>query len=81
MDKTDKCVLQYEVCVSCGLLTAVLVETPIDCRKNYVCGCGQLCEKCAGQIDREQHKRGSSETSLEEVNRIMTALKSTDEGD
>ncbi len=41
---------QYEICVSCGKTTNVLVEMPIDARKHYIVGCGQLCEKCADAL-------------------------------
>ncbi len=80
MSKTNKAD-RPDYCIVCGGYTGYTYGTHIDCRKNYIPGCGQLCEKCAGQIDRAQHRQGSGETPLEEVNRIMTALKSKDEGD
>lgn len=80
MSKIDKA-NQPDYCVACGAPTGYTYDTPVDCRKNYIHGCGQLCEKCVGQLDREQHRHGTGETPLEEVNRIMAALKSTDEGE
>jgi|APGre2960657373_1045057.scaffolds.fasta_scaffold637387_2 hypothetical protein len=35
-----------ELCISCGVETEIPVNTPIDFRKNYVEGCGQLCPDC-----------------------------------
>ncbi len=42
----------YEYCVMCGDLTDVPMARPVDCRENYIVGCGQLCPKCA----RKQRK-------------------------
>lgn len=39
MEEKDRCVL-------CGKETEYLRSTPIDQRKYYVEGCGQLCEDC-----------------------------------
>ncbi len=47
---------QYEKCVICGIPTKVLRETPIDCRQNYIYGCGQLCERCASTFYKEERK-------------------------
>ncbi len=52
LSKTDNEGPQYEICVYCGVTTNVLVGLSIDCRKNYVRGCGQLCEKCASALER-----------------------------
>lgn len=48
---------QYEICVMCGETTKVLIDTPIDCRRFYIHGCGQLCEKCANILRREEEKK------------------------
>lgn len=37
-------------CVICGNFTPYLYSTPIDLRKNYVEGGGQLCEPCYNKI-------------------------------
>ena len=39
MSKTEKCIL-------CGDDTGVMVELPVDARKYYINGVGQLCEEC-----------------------------------
>lgn len=35
-----------ECCVRCGAETEYLISTPIDLRRWYVEGSGQLCEEC-----------------------------------
>ncbi len=57
MSKENSDNSQYENCVMCGETTKVLVQTPINCRENYIHGCGQLCEKCANIIEREETNR------------------------
>lgn len=37
---------ELEVCVLCGKVTNVEHSTPIDQRKGYVAGVGQLCDSC-----------------------------------
>lgn len=37
---------EIEECVVCHKKTEYLKSTPIDQRKYYVEGCGQLCEDC-----------------------------------
>lgn len=37
---------KYDRCVCCGDLTPYGKATPVKNRKNYVFGCGQLCEDC-----------------------------------
>lgn len=44
--KTEKCVL-------CGTDTEIEVSTPIDIRKHYICGAGQLCEICYAKVHME----------------------------
>ena len=39
-------VKEYEKCIICGKLTDISKDTPIRLRKNYVPGCGQLCDSC-----------------------------------
>lgn len=38
---------EFERCVICGALTCIPVAMPIDWRKNYEIGCGQICAECA----------------------------------
>lgn len=35
-----------EKCIRCGKETEFDIHTPVDRRKNYVDGSGQLCEDC-----------------------------------
>jgi hypothetical protein len=37
---------EREKCVSCGSETPYTINTPIDMRKNYIEGAGQLCDEC-----------------------------------
>ncbi len=39
----------YDKCVSCEILTDVRRETPVDQRRFYVEGAGQLCFTCYGE--------------------------------
>lgn len=41
----------YDLCVICKNISGVLTNCPIDQRKYYVEGCGQLCEKCWHETD------------------------------
>lgn len=42
VDKT----IEYERCDLCGELTDIPVDMPIQKRKGYIEGSGQLCQKC-----------------------------------
>lgn len=35
-----------EKCVLCGVDMGIPITKPISARKNYIQGCGQLCESC-----------------------------------
>lgn len=37
---------KYEKCVVCHKKTTVTADTPVNLRKNYVRGVGELCDKC-----------------------------------
>ncbi len=52
MSKTNNEGPRYEICMYCGTVTDIPMDLPVDCRKNYVVGCGQLCEKCADALER-----------------------------
>lgn len=41
---------KFERCVLCGELTDVEIDTPVDKRKTYVKGSGQLCRACCIDI-------------------------------
>ncbi len=38
--------LETEKCILCGDDTGVLANLPVDARKYYINGVGQLCENC-----------------------------------
>jgi len=38
--------IEYEICIGCGDITDIDVETPIDMRNGYIEGAGQVCGKC-----------------------------------
>lgn len=42
---------QYEVCVLCRAQLEIPVCRPIGCREFYVCGVGQLCQRCYAEIE------------------------------
>ncbi len=50
----------YEKCVLCGQTTNIAVDLPVEIRKNYIQGCGQLCDACHAELKRSMH----TETSL-----------------
>ncbi len=38
--------IENDKCACCGNDTGIPKDTPIDERRNYIKGCGQLCDKC-----------------------------------
>ncbi len=40
-----------DICVICRIVTNVRTYCPIEQRKHYVEGCGQLCEDCYDKAD------------------------------
>lgn len=40
----------FEVCVLCGAPTDVRIDEPIENRKAYMPGAGQLCDRCCGRV-------------------------------
>lgn len=42
----------YDLCVICQINTGVRTDCPVEQRKNYVEGCGQLCEDHAKNIQK-----------------------------
>lgn len=82
MSKIDTNIPQYEICVICGETTKVLVETPIDCRRFYIHGCGQLCEKCANILRREEEKKHYKNVVSEiEMETLLAELRKNGKGD
>lgn len=56
--------IKYEQCVVCNKETLVPVKTPVNLRKNFVRGVGELCDRCflevyatVDPLTREVHKR------------------------
>ncbi len=47
MNEPDRCVL-------CGDETGYTYDVPVDMRRFYVSGCGQLCENCYRQIKNDK---------------------------
>ena len=42
--------IKYEKCVVCHKDTLVPMDTPVNLRKNFVCGVGELCDECFLEI-------------------------------
>ena len=51
MEKTE-----FEHCVLCGKEISVEKDLPLSLRKNYIEGCGQLCDTCAEEINSALEK-------------------------
>ncbi len=56
--------IKYEQCVVCHKETLVPINTPVNLRKNFICGVGELCDKCflevyasVDPITKEAHMR------------------------
>lgn len=58
-EKTTKVGEEKEICVSpkCGRETGYSKDTPIDRRKHYVDGAGQLCDKCGNEFLLEEYRK------------------------
>ena len=41
---------EVDKCISCGVDTEYTITTPIDQRRHYIEGAGQLCGKCHREI-------------------------------
>ena len=48
---------EKEKCVICGVETEYFRSTPINQRRYYVEGCGQLCEGCWGDTYQTPEQR------------------------
>ncbi len=80
MSQAEGSALQLEHCVMCGEVTKVLTDMPIDCRENYIYGCGQLCERCANVLKYEEEKYENSCTDIE-TEILFEALLKAEKGD
>ena len=58
---------ECEKCVSCGIATDVPVDAPVDERKCYVPGGGQLCRKCCIELYGTDDLRSLQSAELEEM--------------
>ena len=45
---------EKEVCVLCGKITDIHISMPIEERKYYVLGVGQLCRECHKELTHEK---------------------------
>ena len=43
----------YEICILCGKKTDIPVSMPVNRRKRFIGGCGQLCEDCYNALKLE----------------------------
>ena len=44
---------KFERCAMCGALTDVPISKPVELRRNYEIGLGQLCMRCAKEMREE----------------------------
>lgn len=49
----DSISLETERCILCGYDTGVLTNLPVDAKKYYIQGVGQLCEECYLKVNSE----------------------------
>ena len=55
-----------ERCVSCFADTGIPKDMPVEKRKHYIVGCGQLCSDCYAKIKlNSESKEGLTEEELE----------------
>lgn len=55
-----------ERCVSCFADTGIPKDMPVEKRKHYVMGCGQLCPNCYAKIKlNSESEEGLTEEELE----------------
>ncbi len=67
---------QTEKCICCGEDTGIPLSVPVSARKNYIAGCGQLCENCSLHIEWES--RTHDTPSDEELAALLEAVKNDD---
>ena len=71
-EKTEQCIL-------CGKDTGVPFSTPVSLRKNYLRGCGQLCEDCCAELNRSTASGFEmTETEMEYLLEITKNAKERD---
>jgi len=54
---------EREMCVRCGDPTEYYIDTHINLRRNYVETSGQLCEKCAKEMNQNMKEAKREVTS------------------
>lgn len=65
--KKEQNMSETERCVCCGCDTGILKTEPIDLRRYYVLGCGQLCVKCYKELYVRPEPDGSLLVPEEEI--------------
>lgn len=53
-----------EYCVLCGKLTEYFFDTPVESRKHYIIGVGQLCENCSTCLQLQNQISNAKMTEL-----------------
>lgn len=65
--------IMTDKCVFCGEDTGIPTDTPINKRKHYVVGCGQLCRICSARIKFEHN--AEQDMSKEELEHLLNITK------
>lgn len=65
-ENKPKITVETEKCILCGKDTEIPVTTPIEKRRHYIFGCGQICSACSSKMKLENNKEDNlSEEDLE----------------
>lgn len=62
-------IAENDKCVLCGRDAGVPADMPVSERKNYVKGCGQLCEDCFYRLYR--HSDSENMMTDDELQRLL----------
>lgn len=62
-------IAENDKCVLCGRDAGVPADMPVSERKNYVKGCGQLCESCFRRLYR--HPDSENMMTDDELQRLL----------
>lgn len=68
-----------ENCVLCGAKTSVPQRLPVQLRKFFVHGCGQLCQPCYYRMKSENNRQ--FELSNEQLEELLEISAIKDSGD
>ncbi len=55
-DNVEKTTPKAEICILCGIDTKIDYDTPIERRRYYINGCGQLCRDCYNKLSGEKRE-------------------------